>query len=494
MIPRLLLVVFLAGSLHAGTTPTVRPSPTPAVSLAQSVIRVNSTNQSFDFLRPWMKKAPFPRRGLGVVLDGGLVLVTAELVANHNYVELEKAQSAEKSPAEVVRVDYDYNLALLKPADPKFLEDFRPLPLDSGAKVGDSALVLQLEPNGDLAETTAKLTSITTSGYPFEGMALLVFRVSAPLQQRDGSFTVPTVRDGRLLGLLMRYDPRMQTGDVIPPPVIQHFLDEHARPEFGGIPRAGLAFSHTRDPQLRRYLGLNEPGGVLVTDVLRDGAAATAGIKTGDVVLAVNGQAVDQDGNYADPEFGRIPFSHLTNLKAHTADTVTFRIFREGKTFDVPVLLVPRDRSKMLSEPYIMDRAPRFVVLGGLVFQELSRPYLQEWGGNWVQDAPQRLVHYDAFQNEVDPERGRIIFLSQVLPTADTLGYEDLRDLVVTKVNGRTIRSLDDLSAAIKEPVDGFHRVEFEEDPHVLFLDAKSVEQNREALQSQYSLPVLERL
>ena len=73
------------------------PSAAPKEHLATelkggSVLRVNSTNQAYDFFRPWSKKAPFNRRGLGAVIDGGEVLVTAELVWDSNFIELEKPE------------------------------------------------------------------------------------------------------------------------------------------------------------------------------------------------------------------------------------------------------------------------------------------------------------------------------------------------------------------------------------------------------------------
>ena len=49
-------------------------------------------------------------------------LVTADLVANQNYVELERAESGEKTAANVAVVDYEANLALLEPTDKKFLD------------------------------------------------------------------------------------------------------------------------------------------------------------------------------------------------------------------------------------------------------------------------------------------------------------------------------------------------------------------------------------
>ena len=485
------LTIALVSSAHGAST-LVRPKPSAIGEIgSQSVLRVNSTNQAYDFLRPWMKKAPYSRRGLGALIEGGRILVTAELVANNTFIELEKATTAEKSSATVERVDYDANLAILRPVDPSLISGMKPLELDRGVRVGDRASVLQLEPNGEIAQTPGTVTSIAVGGYPLDGMGLLLFRVSAPMQQRDGSFTLPAVRDGRLLGLLMRYDSRSQMSELVSSPVIEHFLQEAAKPVYGGFARAGLSFSLTRDPQLRRYIGLNEPGGIYVTEVLEGSPAGKAGLRKGDVILSVAGHPIDQDGNYENPDFGRIAFSHLTNTVFHPGDTVPFKVFRSGKILELPVMLKTRDRSKIISEPYVVDRAPRFVILGGLIFLELSRPYLQEWGADWVKTAPQRLVAYDAFQHELPADRGKIVFLAHLLPTKDTLGYENLENMVVSKLNGRPVRSLNDLAEAARFPANGFQKIELEEDPGIIFLDAAKIEANRDALIREYNLPPL---
>ena len=475
-----------------GASTLVRPKPVSSEEIgSNSILRVNSTNQAYDFLRPWMKKAPYSRRGLGALIQGGRILVTAELIANNTFIELEKATTAEKSSATVERVDYDANLAILRPVDPAFIAGMKPLDLDRGVRIGDRASVLQLEPNGEIAQTPGTVTSIAVGGYPLDGMGLLLVRISAPMQQRDGSFTLPVVRDGRLLGLLMRYDARSQISELVSSPVIAHFLKEADKRVYGGFARAGMGFSFTRDPQLRRYIGLNEPGGVYVTEVLEGSPASKGGIRKGDVVLSVAGHAIDQDGNYDDAEFGRIAFSHLTNTVFHPGDSVLFKVFRNGKLLELQVVLSARDRSKLISESYVVDRAPRFVILGGLIFLELSRPYLQEWGADWLKTAPQRLVAYDAFQYELPTDRGKIVFLAHILPTKDTIGYENLENMVVSKLNGRPVKSLNDLAEAAKFPVGGFQKIELEEDPGVIFLDAEKIESNRDALIREYNLPKL---
>jgi len=170
------LLMCLAVSAVAAESPSPSPSPeaTPVVEAhppaapkeqlatelkGGSVLRVNSTNQSYDFFRPWSKKAPFNRRGLGAVIDGGEVLVTAELVWDSNFIELEKPETGGRSSAKVAVIDYETNLALLKPTSEDFLKDLQPLDTNAQVKVGDHLSVVQLEANGTPVSTDALVTS-----------------------------------------------------------------------------------------------------------------------------------------------------------------------------------------------------------------------------------------------------------------------------------------------------------------------------------------------
>src|SRR6202790_234777 len=133
-----------------------------------SLVRVNVTGQPYDYFRPWQKKAPFSKRALGAVLAKGRVLVTADLIANQNYVELERAESGEKIAANVQVVDYEANLALLEPADKKFLDGLSPpeIPLDT--VVGDRLAAWQLESTGALVVTEGLVTTVQMMHYPID--------------------------------------------------------------------------------------------------------------------------------------------------------------------------------------------------------------------------------------------------------------------------------------------------------------------------------------
>jgi S1-C subfamily serine protease len=487
------VLVTLTGAM-AKKEPGVSASLSTQKQLA--LVRVNVTGQSYDYFRPWQKKAPFSKRALGAVLSKGRVLVTADLVANQNYVELERAETGEKTAARVQVIDYEANLALLEPTQKTFLDGITPLEITADTVVGDRLAAWQLEPTGALLATEGLVTTVQMTQYPIDVGEFLTYRISIPMQYRENSYTVPLVKNNKLAGLLLRYDSRSQLLDAIPAPIITHFLKEADSQNYRGFPNAGFSFFPTRDPELREFAGeKGKGGGVYVTNVEPKTPAMKAGLQVGDIVTAVADREIDQNGNYLDPLYGKIEFTNLLTAHANSGDVIPFRVERNGKPIQLNVTLEHRDAKDYVSPPYNFDQPPRYYVLGGLIFQELSRQYLKEWGPTWERSAPQRLVYFDRFQSELFPDGNRrVVILSQVLPADSTIGYDDLAYLTVTKVDGKEIKSLDDLAQAVKEPIDGFIKIETEEDPKQIALDAAQVAAEAPNLQENYGISSLQRL
>jgi len=86
------------------------------------------------------------------------------------------------------------------------------------------------------------------------------------------------------------------------------------------------------DTKEAKGLGLDKAKGVLVQNVIKGGAGEEAGVKTGDVILSVDGKEVN-----AANQLQTIIGSHKPG------ESVSLSIFRDGKTISVPVKLKPRD-------------------------------------------------------------------------------------------------------------------------------------------------------
>ncbi len=493
----LIFMSILAASVVVAAPPKKESAIAPGKAKQLSLVRVNVTGQPYDYFKPWQKKAPFSKRGLGALLPQGRVLVTADLVANANYVELERAESGDKSAATVQVIDYEANLALLEPTDKKFLEGLSPLELALDTVVGDRLAAWQLEPTGALVVTEGLVTTVQMMHYPVDVGQFLAYRLSISMQYRENSYTVPLVKNNKLAGLLLRYDARSQVLDAIPAPIITHFLKDAAKEHYGGFPSGGFSFFPTRDPQLRAYAGeTGKPAGVYITSVEPNSPAMKAGLQVGDVITGIGPNEIDQNGNYVDPLYGKIEFTNLLTSRAFAGDAVPFQIQRQGEPMQLSLTLEHRAPKDYVIPPYNLDQPPSYYILGGLIFQELSRQYLKEWGANWQKEAPQRFVYIDHYQSELFPEGNRrVVILSQVLPANNTIGYDELAYLTVKAVNGKEVKSLADFAEAVKQPIEGgFIKIDTEEDPKQLELDAKQVADEANELQQNYGISSLQRL
>ena len=463
-----------------------------------SIVRVNATLQSYNFLRPWEKGAATPRRGLGAVLEGNRVLVTAELVVNSTFLELEHPSNGDRVAARIVGLDYEANLAVLEPVNDSstVFEGLSPLELDGSVTAGETLQVWQIEDNGDGVTTDVDVLRVNVGRYFIPGSVFLLYQVKGSLQARVNSFTLPVVKNGKLCGMLLSYSSKEQTASVLPVPIIKAFLADLEDGEYGGFPNLGIGISQLLDETLREFAGVEgEEGGVFIHNVATDSSAEKGGLKKGDVILSINGQTIDSRGNYTHPDYGKLSFSHLVRGDAKVGDTISLDIIRDKAAQTVEVELIRKRPEDFLIDPYMFDRGPKYVIFGGLIFQELTLPYLESWGDEWVNRAPFKLVHANANPEEwEEQERDKLVFLSNVLKTPSTLGYESLNSAIITKVNGISIKNIKGLSAALgKAPADGIHTIEFVDYPKVIYVDDKTSQLVNQQL-IQYGISQLERL
>ena len=86
-------------------------------------------------------------------------------------------------------------------------------------------------------------------------------------------------------------------------------------------------------------------------------------------------------------------------------------------------------------------------------------------------------------------QREKIVIISNVIPTPYTIGYEDLSDLVVSRVNGLNISKLADVARALQTPVNGFHKFEVEQPPSVIYLDSRELPAIHRLIEERYHIP-----
>jgi len=443
---------------------------------AQSFVRINATIQTWSVSQPWDKSAPAKRRALGVLISDTRVLTTAEMATNITYIELENADSTRRLPAKVVAIDYEANLALLE-ADNGDTEDFfkelKPIELGTSAKIGDKIDVWQLEDNGMPLITEGTIQSVDIVSSFADGHYFLTYEAKGSMQSATSSFTLPVIRNGKLLGLLSSYNSKDQIIDVMTPEIIAAFLADTADDKYLGFPSIGIGISSTVDPNFRTWLKLSDDvGGLYVTRIRKDSAAEKAGIEKGDVVIEINGHDIGRRGYYTDDNYGRLYWSHLIRGSQKVGDKVNLTILREGEEKKVTATL--ERPGKRLIASYTYDQSPRYLVKGGFIFQELTGTYLKAFGNDWKTKAPLNLLDVLASPEDYEEGRNKLVFLSATIPTPATTGYESMRNYIINKVNGETIADIPSLIKAFQKPgSDGLHTIEFAHGPpKTIYLDA----------------------
>lgn len=448
---------------------------TIAADIADSLIKVSTTLQSYNPSQPWEKTTPRKRRGLGAILKGNHILTTAEMVANVNFIELETTDGTNNFPAKVTAVDYEANLALLTPSTEEgreALKKLTPLEVSPPAKLEDPVEVIQIESNGMPLVTQGKILGADVISTFISDQFFLAYEIKASMQGASNSFTIPVLHKGKLLGLLTSYSSDDQLLDIIAPEIISKFLADAQDGEYTGFPSLGVATTTTTDTNFRQWLKLDDQqGGLYVTRTQPDSPAQKAGLKGGDVILAIDGNTIDRRGYYDANGYGKLYWTNLIRGQKTTGDQVKITILRDGKTTDLNTTLERSPEGIIPSHSY--GKAPRYLVKGGLIFQELNSSYLKAFGKDWTTRAPINLL--DALNHPEDYEKGRkrIVFLSAVIPTPATVGYEKINSAIIQKVNGQPIEDIPSLIKAFaKSPENGIHTIQLDGAPHTIYLDA----------------------
>ncbi len=479
------LMLALAGCRPPETSQSkaAPPAPEPAAATATaepdvkaSVVRINSTQQTWNVWQPWEKNPPGKRRALAAIVAPQRVVTTAELVADATYLEFESTDATRFAQAKVLAVDYEANLALLGPADEtagaEFFAGTAPFVVDNPPKPGAALDIVQIEDNGRALLTGGTLQSVDVAANYLPGQNFLTYRVKASMQSAASSYSLPVLRDRKLCGVLLSYNSKDQICDVISTDILAYFLREAADGAYAGFPSLGISIARTEDASFRKWLKLDDSaGGIYIRKLRKGGAAEQAGVKPGDVLLAVDGRQIDRRGYYQHPDYGSLFWGHLIRGSKAAGDQVTLSLLRDGQPLDLQATLTREEPSSRLVPDYLFDQAPNYLVKGGLVFQELSRPLLESFGKDWQTRAPLSLL--DAMENpdSYEDSMDRVVLLGGVIPTPATLGYERLRHLIVRKVNGREIRNMKGLIEAFDSNSGEIHTIEFPEENLTIHLD-----------------------
>ena len=421
--------------------------------LKKAIVKIYTVYSEYDYDMPWQISKQDRTVGSGCIISGNRVLTNAHVVADQTFLQVKRAGQAKKYNAAVTVVAHECDLALLTVDDPSFFSGVKPLTLGTLPRMRDKVAVYGFPIGGDeLSITEGVVSRVEHTGYSHSGSHLLACQIDAAIN--PGNSGGPVIKDGKIVGIAFQgYMYAQNIGYMVPAPLIDHVLQDSADGHYDGFPGIGIAWQPMENPGLRASVQMNDTQtGVLLTYVAPDSTARDI-LQAGDVLLAIEGRPIANDGTIPFRGSERIQFANEVHKK-FMGESVRCTILRDGKEMEVTIPLRTSLGSGRLV-PYIQyDRAPTYYIVGGLVFQPLTRNYLGTW--NNMDDVPSHLTNYYYHGRQSD-DRKQVIVLTNILGDELTVGYDDFEDHVITHVNGKAIASMEDVVRAIEGNEGKYH-------------------------------------
>src|SRR6201982_1009437 len=402
--------------------PSVTPPPVAPIVVAapkqpngkiqKSLVRITSTEVEPDYRAPWNTGAIGRGVGAGFVIDGPRIMTNAHVVSNTRYLTVEREGDPNKSPARVVFVAHDCDLALITVDSPEFFKNMVPLAFGGIPELESTVSAYGYPIGGErMSVTTGIVSRIDFQLYTHSSIDQhLAIQISA--QINPGNSGGPVMQDGKVIGVAFQGysgDVAQGVAYMIPTPVIRRFLQDISNGRYDEYPDLAITYAKLQNPAQRRFLGLkDEDRGVLVSSVVAAGPSDRI-LYPGDVLVAIDGYPIASDAN-VELEGERAQFEEVVERK-FKGDSVKFDILRDKQPATVTIKLYKPWPYSVQAHSY--DVRPRYVLYGGLLFQPLDLDMLEAY-----RTSDLRLRHFFEYfiLEQIYLEHPDVIVLSNILP------------------------------------------------------------------------------
>ncbi len=323
-----------------------------AKKVAPTVVRVSSTKTttatSEEGMEPFMKEFPFfpfgeqmPKqfhhpRSVETLLGSGFIVSSDGLILTNNHVVKDMQKITVTLPgkreykAKLIGADPESDIALIKIN----AKDLPTITWGDSAKLNVGEIVVAIgNPFGLSGTVTSGIVSAT--GRTNVGIIGYEDFIQTDAPINPGNSGGPLVNiEGQVIGvntaIASKSGGYMGIGFAIPSNSVRLVMDQLLK--YGKVER-GLLGVNIQDlnENLAKSFGRTDTNGALVSQVVPDGPAQKAGIKTGDIILDFNGHAVRGA-------------AQLKNLVGQTkpGTTAKLNVYRDKKTTELNVTIGER--------------------------------------------------------------------------------------------------------------------------------------------------------
>ncbi len=448
----------------------------------QSVVKIFVTKQEYDFAQPWQRNSPERSSGSGCIIDSNRILTCAHVVEFGEFIEVRKARDARKYTATVKYISPEYDLAILEVADSRFFNKATPLPLSGLPAIGERVVTYGFPTGGDeLSVTSGIVSRIENVTYTYGDYNNLGVQIDAAIN--PGNSGGPVMQDGKLAGIAFQGRTQNQgIGYMVPTPVINIFLKDVQDGRYDGPVPLLLKWQKMENPALRRCYSMTDTASGILINSIHPYSAFYGALRPDDVLTEVGDLPVENDGTILMD--GSLKTSFETALQlGNLGDTVKLQLLRGGRPVAISIPLKYARASARLVDK--IDLRPRYYIEDGFVFTTPSYYYFKG-DSYWAYNNPELSYYYYDHVLSADTA-GEIVMLASVLPDKSNVGYHDVSNKIIRKVNGRPVRNLTDLIDAFRKTRDTDMILE-DEDNSKYVISTSDLEQTTQTILQRYGI------
>jgi len=446
-------------------------------TIKKALVKVYASHQLFNYASPWQYGQSFNSTATGFIIDGNKIITNAHAVLNSKFLQIRKEGDSKKYKATVKFVSEDYDLALIDVEDKSFFSGTSSLKLGSLPEVQDNVTVYGYPLGGDKLSTTQGIVSrMEHNTYTLTNKRFLIGQTDAAIN--SGNSGGPVISKNKVVGVAFAgLTSADNIGYFIPVNILYHFLDDIKDGNYEGAPGLGLQWSKLESPSHRRMLGLEKNSqGILIKKIFK-GSPFEGALKINDVLLKLDNKPIEYDGTIEFRKNEKTDFAYVNQQKKH-GDTITYEIVRDKKKQTGQVKLNSKNIKYSIVKDVTLETAPSYLVYGGLLFEPLTNNYMTVTQG----------VLASVYEKEDKfKDYSELAVLVRVLPFDVNLGYTDIENVVIIKVNGQKYKDFKDFVKKVESVKSEFIIFETDKGEEIV-LDVKQVQAEKAELMRNYNI------
>jgi len=488
---RLLRIASACCLLAAAGASLLQAVPEPE----RSVVQIINFSQQPNWVEPWRFSQVSKSTGSGFLIRDGRVMTNAHVVSWSKQILIRRYQDPKPYPAEIEFIGHDCDLAILKVSDPAFYEGMESLSFGGLPEVRSTVVTYGYPAGGDQISYTRGVVS-RIEMQPYVHIANRSFlSVQTDAAINPGNSGGPVIQDDKVVGVSFQGNSSLEnTGFFIPVLIVQHFLKDIEDGTYHGFPDAGLTMAPLLNPAYREALQLaDDTAGARIDRILYPFSKTHELIQFDDVLLKVGDYDVGSDGLIQFKE-NRVHAGVAFDMAQH-GEQIDLTLWRDGKEIQVQLPVYVNRSDAIEGNQY--DQDPPFLIVGGLVFTELSRNYLGSLGGgNWQNSVDPDMLYQLMFTRFVGGEdwRERPVVLSTILAHPVNADFAVSPKSILDEVNGKKIHSMKDLVEAIESNEEDYHRFTFIQGERMEALEREAADEATADVLNTYQIPIDRRI